>query len=169
MLPLRRWGRILQAAMERQPRHLQVSHFPGASSRSAGLRLLLGHCSPGADLDTCGCNPMGAHMDSEVKMQEGAVDEEPHTRAPNPLHCLQLLQGTSEQGPASHGSPHTHTPRPIDTGIFIRIPGWQGWGVTLSQATLGCLHPMVRAGGAILFQLCCWFSFSSLQTYIIST
>lgn len=54
---------------------------------------------------TCGCSPMGAHMDSEVKVQEGALDEEPHKRAPSLLHCLQLLQGTSEQGPASCGSP----------------------------------------------------------------
>lgn len=52
MLPLRRWGQILQAAMKRQQRHSHVSHFPGASSRLAGLHLLLGRCSPGADLDT---------------------------------------------------------------------------------------------------------------------
>lgn len=83
-----------------------------------------------------------AHTDREVKVQEGAVDEEPHTRAPSPLGYLQLLQGTSEQGPASRGIlPNTPPPpplpltprplpaRPIDTapGIF-RISWWAGLG-----------------------------------------
>lgn len=174
--------------MERQPRHSRVSHFPGVSSGLAGLRLLSGHCSPGADLDThVVAAQLRAHTDREVKVPEGAVDEEPHTRVPSPLHCLQLLQGTSEQGPASRGtfpntpppppSPLTQPPtppppttRPIDTapGIF-RISWWQGWGVTLSQDTLGCLHPVVRDGGAILFQPCDWFPFSSHETYIIFT
>lgn len=129
--------------MERQPRHSRVSHFPGAPSGSAGLRLLLGNCSPGVDLDThVVATQLRAHTDREVKVQEGAVNEEPHTRAPSPLHYLQLLQGTSEQGPASRGilpntpppPPLPLTPRPlparlIDTapGIF-RISWWAGLG-----------------------------------------
>lgn len=112
--------------MERQPRHSRVSHFPGVSSGLAGLRLLSGHCSPGADLDThVVAAQLRAHTDREVKVPEGAVDEEPHTRVPSPLHCLQLLQGTSEQGPASRGilpntlppppSPLTQPPTPTTT------------------------------------------------------
>lgn len=94
--------------MERQPRHSRVSHFPDASSKSAGLRLLLGHCSPGADLDThVIAAQLRAHTDREVKVPEGGEG------APSPLHCLQLLQGTSEQGPAScRILPNTPPPPP---------------------------------------------------------
>lgn len=45
-----------------------------------------------------------------------------HTRAPSPLHCLQLLQGTSEQGPASHGSPpntNRHSPRHLHQDTLV--------------------------------------------------
>lgn len=116
-------------------------------------------------------------MDREVKVGRGcgckAVQES--TKSPFPVSSYSCPAQEEPGHPQSRTlflqePPHPHT-RPVDTApaVFIRMPWWQGWAVTLSQATLGWLQPMVGDHGSIWVQPCSWFPFSSYQTHIVST
>lgn len=60
---------------------------------------------------TCGCSPMGAHMDSEVKVQEGAVDMKSHTRE----HQAHFTVFSSSRAPQSRVLLPTGAPPPPKT------------------------------------------------------
>ncbi|EGW07934.1 hypothetical protein I79_006295 [Cricetulus griseus] len=71
-------------------------------------------------------------MDSEVKVQEGAVDEEPYEGAPSRFPGLQLLlprwsgARSPRAGPCFLQEPPPTRPGDTAPAIFIRILWWQG-------------------------------------------